>query len=158
MMRSIYILDACGLFAFFQLASPNSIKYLNKLNISSKLQRVFYKMLIEEIEIVIPVPALSEFMYKLYKNKKMKKYNEFIKQLEKRDNFYFIGWDFQVLKSMADYLLSYSNKIDKYTEKTKEGIELFDLCIYHIGKLNNIKIIISKDKIFDELYNLKRVW
>ncbi|MBD3211863.1 MAG: PIN domain-containing protein [Candidatus Lokiarchaeota archaeon] len=158
MMESVYLMDACAIFAFFQLADPDSTEYLNRLNISKKLKKIFYKMLIEEINIIIPVPALAEFMYKLFKNQRIEKFNIFIEELEKRKNFDFYAWDYKVLKRMGKKLTNNIRKIEDYSKENRKSLELFDLCIYAVAKVNNITKILTRDQVFCDLFDLRTIW
>ncbi len=157
-MNPIYLLDANALFAFFQISSHEHESVFTNLKISNELRSIFLKLLLNEIEIKIPIPALSEFMFKMFNNNKIKEFNQIITEFKSRENFEFLSWDFEVLNAMGNYLAKNQTILNQYFKKHGKKIEIFDLTIYQIALLNNIKNIISKDRIFDEMYKLNRIW
>jgi len=153
-MRDRYILDAVGIFAFFQMDDPDAI---SNLNISKELETLFYQMLLKQIDVVIPVPAMSEFMYKMYKHDKIEDFKDAYEEF-KKNSFEITSFDAAVLTEMTEYIHSNKDKIKHYFRKKKKSLELFDLIIYIIARLNKINKIISKDAVFSELYQMNRFW
>lgn len=158
-MNIRYLLDGCALFAFFRINNidSGSKNFKSKLIISDDLKKIFFKMLINQIDIRIPIPSLSEFMFKMFKMGKIKEFNDILTDFKSRKNISFLSWDFNVLQLMLNFLTLNSSSIHQYFKEKKKGLDLFDLSIYQIALLNNINNIVSKDEIFDEFYKLNRV-
>jgi len=122
-------IDASGLFAFFQMQEPGL--RISNLKISSRLKSYYYEFLVNNIILVIPVPALSELMYKTFNKGKAIEFNKLLVNYETLDNVVIANWDVNVLKEMSAYLAHNEIKTNQYFKKVKKKPELFDLAIYH---------------------------
>jgi hypothetical protein len=117
-------IDASGLFAFFQIQKPGS--NVSNLAISSNLKRVYYEFLLKKVDLVIPVPALSELMYKAFMKGKINEFNSIIAVYQAMDNVYIVDWEIEMLEEMGEFLDRNEPIINQYFKTIKKKPEIFD--------------------------------
>ncbi len=159
MKKEKYVLDACGIFLFFQLIKPTQT-YSN-LKPSKKVKQLYYKFLMKQIMIGIPILAIWEFVYKFWKNKpeELILVKEIINEFEKSENIEIISVDFQIGKKMLQFYESTSyHQLFRKCKKNATNMDFFDFFIYLMADSNEYVAIISKDEVFDTVYPIPRIW
>ncbi len=149
-------IDASGLFAFFQMQNPGS--NVSTMTVSQKVRKVYYEFLLKQLDLVIPVPALSELMYKAFIKGRINDYNNILAVYQSMDNVFLVDWEFDVLEQMGHFLAMNENKVNTYFREVNRKPEIFDLTIFQCCKSEDVTRIVSKDEVFDKLYKMERIW
>ncbi len=150
-----FLLDACALFGFFS----ETIHFNNPIKLGKESKKIKRAFDLGFVTLFVPVPALSEFFYKIekevFKNHiDHEKYIELWQNLKKNQMIKFLPWDLKSFARNIEY--RYINREE--IKNDRRSRDIFDSMIYCIAKVNQFTKIISKDRVFGELYDLERIW